>query len=158
MLRQEDIMFAISNTKSNKEAARFLNVSYNTYKKYAKEYIDIETGKSFFDLHLDIDRKSRASGTLTYRKMKLDDILVKDSTETPITDFRLRDMLIQSQYKIDKCDCCGFHTQREIDNKVPLLLVYVDNDQTNKEIDNIRFFCANCYYLFIGDIISGDKI
>lgn len=44
-LPESDIRYAIANTKSNAEAARFLKVSFDTWKKYAKMYVDRETGR-----------------------------------------------------------------------------------------------------------------
>ena len=48
---ETDIRYAMDNTKSNSEAARFLKVSFTTYKKYAKQYTDSETGKTLWELH-----------------------------------------------------------------------------------------------------------
>jgi len=163
MIYKEDILFAISNTKSNKEAARFLNVSFNTYKKYAKEYIDDETGKTLFELHYNPNNVKKDKNTdgvvyTSYKKLSLDNILVKHQNKLPISDFKLRDMLIDNNYKVDRCDSCGFDTPRITDNRVPLLLTYLDSDKTNKEIDNIQFLCANCYYLYIGDIVKEGEI
>ncbi len=41
----------MENTKSNAEAARFLKVSFTTYKKYARLYTDRDTGKTLYELH-----------------------------------------------------------------------------------------------------------
>ena len=51
-LTESQIRYAMYNTYSNQQAARFLNLAYNTYKKYAKSYIDTETGLTLFQLHL----------------------------------------------------------------------------------------------------------
>ena len=45
VLTKRMIEDAVQNTKSNAEAARWLDVSYNTYKKWAKYY-------NLFDNHL----------------------------------------------------------------------------------------------------------
>ena len=50
-IAETEIRYAMEHTKSNSEAARFLKVSFNTYKKYSKMYIDRETGKTLFELH-----------------------------------------------------------------------------------------------------------
>ena len=42
-LLKANVIYAMENSKSNMEAARFLRVSYPTYKKYAKMYKDDET-------------------------------------------------------------------------------------------------------------------
>ena len=48
---ESDIRYAMENTKSNAEAARFLKVSFTTYKKYARMYVDRETGKTLYEIH-----------------------------------------------------------------------------------------------------------
>jgi len=50
-LSPERIREAMANTRSNKEAARWLGITDVTYKKYAKRHIDEATGKSLFELH-----------------------------------------------------------------------------------------------------------
>ena len=50
-LSESEIRYAIENTKSNSEAARFLKVSFTTYKKYAKQYTDTKSGKTLWELH-----------------------------------------------------------------------------------------------------------
>ena len=51
-LSKEMIVAAMNKTKSNKAAARYLNVSYIHYKKWAKLYKDEATGKTLFEVHL----------------------------------------------------------------------------------------------------------
>ena len=48
---ESEIRYAMENTKSNAEAARFMKVSFTTYKKYAKMYTDPATGKTLYDMH-----------------------------------------------------------------------------------------------------------
>lgn len=48
---ESEIRYAMENTKSNAEAARFLKVSFTTYKKYARLYTDRDTGKTLYELH-----------------------------------------------------------------------------------------------------------
>ena len=48
---ESEIRYAMENTKSNAQAARFLKVSFTTYKKYARLYIDRETDKTLYELH-----------------------------------------------------------------------------------------------------------
>jgi hypothetical protein len=50
-LSESEIRYAMENTKSNSEAARFVKVSFTTYKKYAKMYTDSESGKTLWELH-----------------------------------------------------------------------------------------------------------
>ena len=50
-LSKEMVVAAMNKTKSNKAAARYLNVSYLHFKKWAKLYQDAETGQVLFDKH-----------------------------------------------------------------------------------------------------------
>ena len=50
-LSESEIRYAMENSKSNSEAARFLKVSFTTYKKYAKQYTDSKSGKTLWELH-----------------------------------------------------------------------------------------------------------
>ena len=52
IITKEQLLHAQKMTKSNMSAARFLGISYEHYKRYAKSYIDEETGKTLFDKHL----------------------------------------------------------------------------------------------------------
>jgi hypothetical protein len=49
---KQDIIKAQNATRSNRAAARYLNCSYNHYKRFAKMYNDDTTGKTLFDKHL----------------------------------------------------------------------------------------------------------
>ena len=50
-ISESEIRYAMDNTKSNAEAARFMKVSFSTWKKYAKMYVDRETGMTLYDMH-----------------------------------------------------------------------------------------------------------
>jgi hypothetical protein len=50
-LTESQLRYAMENSFGNKDAARFLNIDYRTYKKYAKTFIDSETGKTLFEIH-----------------------------------------------------------------------------------------------------------
>ena len=54
ILTREDILRAMRVTKSNNQAARYLGVHIGTYSKYARLYIDEESGKSLYELHLSV--------------------------------------------------------------------------------------------------------
>ena len=52
IITKEQLLNAQKMTKSNMSAARFLGISYEHYKRYAKSYIDEETGKTLFNYTL----------------------------------------------------------------------------------------------------------
>ena len=75
-LTEAQLRYAMKNSKSNSGAARFLNVSLTTYEKYARRYIDEESGKDLWDLQ----KNKRGKGVkkpynVTKGKYALKDIL-----------------------------------------------------------------------------------
>ena len=58
-LTESQIRYAMANSWSNAGAARFLNVSYNTYTKYSQQYFD-SSGQSLFELHKNKPRPQKA--------------------------------------------------------------------------------------------------
>ena len=76
IILESDIRGAMKVTQSNLQAAKYLGVSYNTYKKWAESYIDNETGKTLLELQkelLDPDARQHALYRLyinpTFRKL-----------------------------------------------------------------------------------------
>ena len=59
-ITESQIRYAMENSKSNMSAAKWLNVSYNTYKKWAKYY-------GLFDQHLNQAGVGIKKGWATYR-------------------------------------------------------------------------------------------
>ena len=51
IILESDIRGAMKVTRSNLQAAKYLGISYNTYKKWAESYIDNESGKTLLELH-----------------------------------------------------------------------------------------------------------
>ena len=50
-ISESEIRYAMENTQSCAGAARFLKVSYEAFRKYAKLYTDEASGKTLFELH-----------------------------------------------------------------------------------------------------------
>ena len=67
VLTKNMILTAQQNTKSSRKAASWLNVSYNTYKKWAKYY-------GVFEQHLNQEGVGIKKGWATY-KVPVDDII-----------------------------------------------------------------------------------
>ncbi len=150
-LLKSNVLYAMENTKSNAEAARFLRVSYPTYKKYAKLYKDDETGQSLFEIHKNqAGTGIRKPYNIKKGKYALQDILEGQYPEYPISNLKKR--IITNAILEEKCDNCGFCERRISDYTVPLLLEHIDGDRTNHYIDNLRLLCYNCYYLMVGNV------
>ena len=50
-ISETQIRYAMENSKSCAEAARFLKISYEAFRKYAKLFKDEATGKTLFEIH-----------------------------------------------------------------------------------------------------------
>ena len=100
-LSKEDIIRAMKMTKSNKAAARYLRVSYQHYKKYAKIFVDEKTGKTFFDLHLNQAGKGirKHFGT---KEPLLEDLMSGELFVESYDINRYKDRLIQEGYIEEK--------------------------------------------------------
>jgi transposase-like protein len=155
-LSENEIRYAMENTKSNAAAARFLNVSFTSYKKYAKMYIDRETGKTLYDLHTNQAgkgiHKDNHSATNRY---SIDRILAGEFPNYPT--WKLRNRLLATGIMEEECNSCGYAERRITDDTVPLLLDHIDGDTTNHKIENLQLLCLNCYYQQVGNPFKKDK-
>ena len=150
-LLKTNILYAMENSKSNMEAARFLRVSYPTYKKYAKMYKDDATGTSLFDMHKNQQGVGVAKPyNVKKGKYAMEDILEGAYPEYPVSNLKKR--IITNSILEECCDNCKFQERRVVDYTVPLLLDHMDGDRTNHRRWNLRLLCYNCYYLMVGNI------
>ena len=147
-LSKEMIVAAQANTKSNMAAARYLHVSYQHYKKYAKLY-------KLFDSH----KNQSGKGIPKFLKGKgkepaLLDIIEGRVSAAHFTPAKIKYRLIEAGYLSEQCSMCGFQERRVLDYKMPLLLHFKDNNKSNYSQDNIELLCYNHYFLTVGDIFT----
>ena len=128
------------NTKSASEAARWLGVSYNTYKKWAKYY-------NLFEQHLNQEGKGIKKGWGSY-KIKIEDI-VNGKSKIKYSFKTLKKRLIEEGYLQEECSVCGWNESRITDETVCLTLDFGDIE--NKSLENVRLLCANCYFTNVGN-------
>lgn len=152
----QKIIEACNATKSCNAAANYLNVSYNTFKKYASQYFK-EDGKSYFEAQLN----ERGIGISKGTGPNVGKYTMADIQEGRVPDdypaFRYKYRLIRTGILPERCDNCGFEEQRLSDGKVPLQLDFVDGNPTNRHLENIRLLCYNCYFLLVGNIFWRKK-
>lgn len=156
-LSESEIRYAMMNTKSNQAAARFMNVSYETYRKYAKQYRDSATGRTLFELHMNISGKGiiKTPKVNTRVISTLQDIF--DGLKPNYSIYRLKHRLIHHGFMEEKCSLCGFQERRVYDYSVPLILDFIDGNKSNFNLDNLQLLCYNCTYLTSHNIKGRSK-
>ena len=135
---------AIEATRSNAEAARWLGVSYNTYKKWSKYY-------KLFEKNLNQSGRGVPKKPSNF-KAKLEDIF--DGKHPDYPDSILKKRLINEGLLEKECSLCSWNEERLTDKKICMSLDYIDGDKSNKSFDNLRLICPNCYFTNVGDFKS----
>jgi len=162
-LSEELVRSAIKNTRSNKEAASWLRVSYKTWRKYAKMYKDPVNGRSLFDIHMATGGKgipkvrTARKNQVNPRALELGYQLVQGQYSTPVRIDELASRLMKDGRLGFCCAECGFSQKRPIDMKMPLLLNFKNNDKTDWREDNLRWLCYNCSFLLSLDYFTRAK-
>ena len=141
VLTKNMILDAQANTPSARQAADWLGVTYNTYKKWAKYYKIFEDNKNQ-------SGKGIKKGWASY-KIKLDDILT-GKIESKYSVAILKKRLIDEGYFQEECSHCGYNETNLIDGKVCLNIDFIDGEIKNCKLDNLRLLCPNCYLSFNG--------
>jgi 5-methylcytosine-specific restriction endonuclease McrA len=159
MLTEQQIRHAMKSTLSNRAASRFLNVSYPTYKMYSKMYIDQETGKSLFELHLNPSGKGIIKITESgSREPRLQELLKQGMSIESYSVDKLKNRLLHEGLLTHECNKCGFAEKRVIDLKVPILLNFKNGKKSDWTIENLEMICYNCYFLYVGDIYNNKQV
>jgi len=155
---RELALAAMAKTNSNKAAARYLNVGYQHWKKFAMLYIDEKTGLSFFDLHKNQAGKGIPKFFGGKKEPAILDII---EGRVPVTHFhpdKIRARMVNEGLLKDECSLCGYHERRVVDYKAPLLLHFKDGRKTNYRLDNVQLLCYNCYFISVGDVFTSKDI
>ncbi len=160
-LSKEQILAAMSRTKSNRAGARYCGCSYTHYKRYAKLYKD-ENGVTLFDKHLNphgwgIPKFLSTKGSQA-QVASIYDVIEGRVPMEHFTPQKIRDKLIVEGLLKDECYKCGFHERRILDYKIPLILSFVDGNKKNYLLPNLELLCYNCYYIWVGDLFTPKQV
>ena len=142
VLTKNMITDAQENTPSARQAANWLGVTYNTYKKWAKYY-------NIFEQHKNQSGKGIRKGWASY-KIKLEDIIT-GKRESKYSVGILKKRLIDEGYFQEECSHCGYNEVNVGTEEVCLNIDFIDDNNKNISLDNIRLLCANCYLSFNGN-------
>ena len=118
---------------------KFLGVSYNTFKKYAKMYDLFEQNKNAAGVGVN------KGGDRFNTEGQLSSILSGNHPNYP--DHKLLNRLIKVGWLIQECSNCGYSEFRKSDSQSPLLLDYIDKDKSNRDLSNLRTLCYNCFFI-----------
>ena len=132
------IEWAIKSTLSIASAARYLGISYNTFKKYAIMYDLFEQNKN-----------QRGKGITTKGNtgwgVKIQDLF--DGKNPNYPHWKLQERVVRDGYLKQECSNCGFDDYRESDMRGPYLICFLDGNPKNHELDNLHLLCYNCFYI-----------
>jgi len=135
VLTKNMIINAQENTKSASEAARWLEVSYNTYKKWARFY-------NVFEQHKNQSGVGVKKGWASY-KIPLEEVFKGRKTNYSLATLKKR--MIEEGYWTEDCHICGWNEERLTDGRICLSIDFIDGNSENKNIENMRLLCPNCY-------------
>ena len=158
ILTKEDILRAQTMTRSNMAAARYLHVSYNHYKKYAKMYKNDE-GIPLLEAHK--NQEGKGIPKFLNNKGKQPPLMDLLEGRIPIEHFdpqKVKYRIIQECLIEEKCNKCCFSERRIVDLKTPLILHHKDGNRKNWHLDNLEFLCYNCAFLYGKSPISDEQV
>jgi hypothetical protein len=110
---------AIENTQSNAEAARWLGISYNTYKKYSQLYDLFEVNKNM----------SGKGISRNFKKYKCDLHEILENKHPDYPHDKLIKRLVNEGLFEEKCHLCNWDEKRITDDKICLGLDFIDSDK-----------------------------
>ena len=140
------IVWAINETQSMRQASQLLGIAYNTFKKYAKLY---EVWQP-----LSSSQGVRMSSTGGFKPVELAEIF--SGKHPSYSDTKLLHRCFREGYLEECCGNCGYDEYRASDMSKPLMLDYMDDDGTNKDLANLRVLCFNCFFIMKGKRLKVD--
>lgn len=161
-LTKEMIIAAMGKTMSNRSASRYLNCSYQHYKKWAKFYEATEPGyANLFEQHLNPSGKGIPkflSNGNPRHDFSLIDIIEGRLDPASFNPNKIKYRLLQEGYLKEECSRCGFHEHRLLDYKIPLIMHFKDGNKQHYRLENLELLCYNCFFLYQGDLFTDKQI
>ena len=144
------ILEAQKHTKSNMAAAKWMNICYTTYKKWAKYY-------GGFEQHLNQKGDCIKKG-FAVRTVNVEDVVLgKRQPPRRWSQSVVKEELIDKGYWQHECSNCGYNEENMATGKTCLGIDFKDGNHENFKIDNLRLLCPNCYLSFNGRFPSSKK-
>jgi len=161
-LRKEDILAAMAHTKSVRAAARYLNCSFTHIKIWMKNYTDVETGLSLFELHKNPQGKGipkfLSQKPFNRKRPAIKELIEGRVDASSFTPEKIKKEMLKEGYLKEECHNCGYNEYRIIDNKSPLLMAFKDGNKQHYGLGNVYMLCYNCYFILHGNVFSDKDI
>tara|TARA_B100000287_G_scaffold2037_1_gene2013 strand:+ start:345 stop:1025 length:681 start_codon:yes stop_codon:yes gene_type:complete len=134
---KKKVEYAIKSTQSMRMAAEYINLSYQTFRKYAKLY----------DLWkpLPSSKGVRKRNSTKVSPFDLKKILTGENP-SPYRETVLLKKAFTEGYLAMKCSNCDYDCTHITDLTPPLVLDFLDKNHNNTHLDNLRVLCLNCIY------------
>lgn len=145
-LTEDQVRYAAEQSFNNSEAARFLKISTDTWKRYASVFIEGSTQLSYYEYLRQKKRVKVRKPNPAKSSILIQDIFNGKHPNYDLNKFVNR--IIDEGYKLAECEMCGCHERRLTDKKLPLTVTFVDGNKKNKSLDNVQILCLNCNFLF----------
>ena len=158
-MTEEEVKSALASATSIKDAARKINVSYPTMKKYAEMFVDHHSGKTLFEMFKNQSGKGLKKSSVKFAANRnLDTLLRQGQEPKPEKMAKLKEIILEKFLLPQVCDNCGFCERRLTDMRVPLLLNFKNKNRTDWRLENLQFLCYNCFFLYVGNPLTMETI
>jgi hypothetical protein len=159
---KEDLLRAIRHTKSIRAAARYLGCSYQHLWPFMKSYrVDDNDPNSptLFELHKNQTGVGIPKFLPNRRKEpNVKAILEGEDGWQSFTPEKIKIRAVEEGYLKECCDMCDFTERRVTDYKMPLLMHFRNGNKVDYRLENLQLLCYNCYYLYVGEVLTGNQI
>ncbi len=133
-LKKREIFHAIGVTQSMREAAMYCKVSYNTFKKFAKQY----------ELWSPSNKQGRTGPRI---KNKFIHNVLRGEMISNYRETALLKKAVEEGYLAQACSNCKADFTHFLPPTIPpLVLDFLDGNNKNGKVDNLRILCLNCVY------------
>jgi hypothetical protein len=88
------------------------------------------------------------------KNIKLDDWLTEGQAATEKRVSMLKEALIKDGRMGYECSCCSYGEKRVTDMKSPILLSFSNGDKTDWRLENLKWMCYNCAFIYGLDYFS----
>ena len=140
-MSKSNIELAIKSTQSMGQAARYMGVAKNTFKKYAKLHGLWKPITNFKGI-----RRTGNVGSQLKHDLKA---ILEGKNPNPYREDTLLTKGIREGYIPCKCSNCSqdFSFMDSQEKLPPLILDFLDRNPMNTKLDNLRVLCFNCIYV-----------